>query len=83
MNQLPEYLDCEVDNLHRTDEREASEEPHGSSYSRQLVLHFICSVLTVTKSKNKIFAIKKSLGNFVEGGGIEVNPNKLKRVSEF
>ena len=30
---LPEYLGHEVYYLHGTDEREASEEPHGSSYS--------------------------------------------------
>ena len=33
LNHLPEYLDHEVYYLHGTDEREASEEPHGSSYS--------------------------------------------------
>ena len=41
----PQYLDCEVDYLHGTDEREASEEPHGSSYSGQLVYKLGCSVL--------------------------------------
>ena len=38
-------LDNEVEYLHRTDEREASEEPHGSSYGGQLVYELGCSVL--------------------------------------
>ena len=42
---LEEYLENEVDDLHPADEREASEEPHGASYSRQLVHKLGCSVL--------------------------------------
>ena len=42
----PQYhFGREVDDLHRADEREASEEPHGTSYSRQLVHKLGCSVL--------------------------------------
>ena len=33
LDRFPDDLDHEVYDLHRTDEREASEEPHGSSYS--------------------------------------------------
>ena len=42
-------LDPEVEYLHPTDEREASEEPHGSSYSGQLVYKLGCSVLNQSK----------------------------------
>ena len=38
-------LEAKVKYLHTTDEREASEEPHGSSYSWQLVYKLGCSVL--------------------------------------
>ena len=39
------YLGHEVYNLHGTDEREASEEPHGSSYGWQFIYKLGCSVL--------------------------------------
>ena len=42
---FPEYLDHEVEYLHSTDEREASEKSHGSPYSRQLVNKLGCSIL--------------------------------------
>ena len=38
-------LENEIYYLHATDEREASEEPHGSSDSRQLAHKLGCSVL--------------------------------------
>ena len=38
-------LDHKVEYLHCTDEGEACEEPHGASYSRQLVHKLGCSVL--------------------------------------
>ena len=38
-------LDHEVNDLDPADEREACEEPHGASYSRQLVHKLGCSVL--------------------------------------
>ena len=44
-------FDDEVEYLHSTDEREASEEPHGSSYSEQLVYKLGCSVLNINLSK--------------------------------
>ena len=42
---LEDNLDYEVDDLHGADEGEASEEPHGASYSRQPVHKLGCSVL--------------------------------------
>ena len=37
----------EVEDLHRADEWEASEEPHGASHSRHLLHKLGCSVLNV------------------------------------
>ena len=37
-------LDQKVENLYRTDEREASKWPHSSSYSGQLIYKLGCSV---------------------------------------
>ena len=42
---LEHNLDHEVNDLDPADEREACEEPHGASYSRQLVHKLGCSVL--------------------------------------
>ena len=42
---LPHNLEHEVNDLDPADEREACEEPHGASYSRQLVHKLGCSVL--------------------------------------
>ena len=42
---LEDNLDYEVEYLHPADEGEACEEPHGASYSRQLVHKLGCSVL--------------------------------------
>ena len=51
----PQYhFGREVDDLHRADEREASEEPHGSSYSWQLAYKLGCSVLQREESQKKI-----------------------------
>ena len=47
LNKSQDNLDCEVDDLHPADEREACEEPHGASYSRQLVHKLGCSVLQI------------------------------------
>ena len=44
---LEDNLDYEVHDLHGADEGEASEEPHGASYSRQLVHKLGCSVLQI------------------------------------
>ena len=45
MDNLDQYLAQEVEYLDPTDEREACEEPHGASYSRQLVHKLRCTVL--------------------------------------
>ena len=42
---IPEDPDHEVEDLHGADEREAGEEPHGASYSGQLVNKLGCPVL--------------------------------------
>ena len=42
---IPEDPDQEVEDLHPADEGEAREEPHGASYSGQLVHKLGCSVL--------------------------------------
>ena len=52
---LQQKLDQEVENLHRTDEREASEESHRSSYSGQLVYKLGCSVLSSKIIKDYFF----------------------------
>ena len=44
-DELHQNLDHKVKYLHPTDEREASEEPHGSSYSGQLVYKLGSSIL--------------------------------------
>ena len=51
---ISQYLGHEVYYLHPTDEREASEEPHGSSYGWQLVHKLGCSVLQSEKTENKL-----------------------------
>ena len=54
---LQDNLEHVVDYLQPADEREASEEPHGASYSRQLVFKLGCSVLNnicaERKNRNK------------------------------
>ena len=45
MDNLDQYLAQEVEYLDPADEGEACEEPHGASYSRQLVHKLGCSVL--------------------------------------
>ena len=45
LDHLQHDLDHEVNDLDPADEREACEEPHGASYSRQLVHKLGCSVL--------------------------------------
>ena len=45
---IPEDPDHEVEDLHGADEREAGEEPHGASYSGQLVHELGCLVLKQT-----------------------------------
>ena len=52
-------FDDEVEYLHRTDKREASEEPHGSSYSGQLVYKLGRSILKIFKQA-KITIVTKS-----------------------
>ena len=47
-------LEDEVEYLHSTDEREASEEPHGSSYGGQFVYKLGCSVLQSEESQENI-----------------------------
>ena len=47
-------LEDEVEYLHSTDEKEASEEPHGSSYSGQLFYKLSCSVLEICLNKTKL-----------------------------
>ena len=42
---LENNLDYEVEDLHGADEGEAREEPHGASYSGQLVHKLGCPVL--------------------------------------
>ena len=45
LDHLQYNLEHEVNDLNPADEREACEEPHGASYSRQLVHKLGCSVL--------------------------------------
>ena len=45
LDHLQYNLEHEVNDLDPADEREACEEPHGASYSRQLVHKLGCSVL--------------------------------------
>ena len=42
---IPNYFAHEIEYLHPADDGEACEEPHGASYSRQLVHKLGCSVL--------------------------------------
>ena len=50
MDNLDQYLAQEVEYLDPADEGEACEEPHGASYSRQLVHKLGCSVLQKDES---------------------------------
>lgn len=47
-------LDHEVDDLHGADEGEAREEPHGASYTGQLVYKLGCLVLKYISSVTKL-----------------------------
>ena len=84
INKISSNLEDKVEYLNRADDREASEEPHGSSYRWQMVFHLICSILAIKVSievnynKNWNF-----LGNSSIGRGFEVNPYKLKWIVEF
>ena len=86
MKKISSNLEDKVEYLNRADEREASEEPHGSSYGWQLVFCLICSILAIKVSIEVYIKYNKQfffLGNSTKSGGFEVNPNKLKWNVEF
>ena len=75
-------FDDEVEYLHSTDEREASEEPHGSSYSGQLVYKLRCSVLHWLKQIFNFQLKSTFLVNSVKGRARERYLDQLELTVE-
>ena len=80
MNHLPDYLDHIVEYLHGTNEREASEEPHGSSYSGQLVYKLGSSVLVGSKFCPEVFSLSVT---FLMLSKVDVEKEILTNFSLF